>query len=329
MALIFMSGFEWGTNREFDIRGGSSNTSDKRTGNYSWNIGNGQFLGKNLPQNLTEIYIQFAFYSDYGLANVVFFSIRKGGTHLISLRKNDNLQLEVRSGWGGSTLYCTSNIALQTGVWYVIELHYKIDDSNGIIELRIDGNLEATYYGDTKPGADSDFDQIYWGATTGVTIFNIDDVIFFDTSGTVNNSWPNCLKVVLLKPTADSGPNEWEPTPSGSHYACIDEVPPSGDDYLKAAQADLMEVFDLENLPDEAKAVKGVRADFWGLKGSTQDPDRLQIGLKIDNTDYLSDDLNLPLEQGLFSEFYEQNPAGGNWTVSAVNGVQMIIKSRN
>jgi hypothetical protein len=326
MSLVFMSGFEWGTNREFDQVDGNVVTTQKRSGNYSADIGNGTWLHKNLPQPLTEVYVQFAYRTSY-TSTAVFFVISKGGNDIVSINKDGNYRLQVCSGNGG-TVYCTSMTTIQQNVWYLIELHFKMADTGGIIELRIDGTLEATFYGDTKPGADAYFDKMRWGATTGTTSFYLDDVVIFDTSGSVNNSWPNGLKVVLLKPNADGSTLQWTPTPSGSHYTTVDETPPSGTDYLQATEADKVDELGLEDLPTEAQSVKAVRLDFWGLKGSIQPPQNLQLGVKIGGSDYLSPDKALPLSQGLVSHTLEQNPAGGNWSVAVVNGMQLLVKSR-
>jgi len=230
MALVFMSGFEWNTLREFETQGGVLQSSPKRSGNYSVTFGTYNVLEKTLSQALTEAYVQFAFYPKQ--ANPwCFFSLRKNGADLVSIRKNASGCLEVCQGWDGS-VYCTGSTILQINTWYVIELHFKLDDVNGLIEVRLDGISECSFSGDTKPGADADFNQMRWRAPSSYNDFNVDDIVVFDTSGEVNNSWPNGLKLVLLKPNADGGVNEWAPTPAGDHYACVDEVPPAETDYL-------------------------------------------------------------------------------------------------
>jgi hypothetical protein len=321
-----MSGFEWGTNREFDQGGGTIATSPKRSGAYSANLGNGAWIYKVLPQPLTEVYVQFAYYSTYS-TTAVFFVISKGGTDIVSINKDSNFRLQVCSGYG-STVYCTGITPIQLNVWYLIELHFKMADAGGIIELRLDGNPEATFSGDTKPGADADFDKMRWGATTGTTVFYLDDVVIFDTFGSVNNSWPNGLRVVLLKPNADGSTLQWTPTPSGSHYATVDEVPPSGTDYLQAAEADKVDELGLEDLPAEALSVKGVIIQAWAYKGSTLPPTRLALGLNLGGTAYYSSDKDLPGTQGYVMEKWEQNPGGGNFTVSQINNAKLLLKSR-
>ena len=327
MSLVFMSGFEWGTTQEFDQVGGSVVTSPKRSGSYSASLGNGNWVYKILPQPLTEVYVQFAYYTSWS-SSAVFFVISKGGNDIISINKDGSYRLQVCSGYGG-TVYCTGITPIQLNVWYLIELHFKMADTGGIIELRLDGTLEATFYGDTKPGADASFDKMSWGATTGVTNFYLDDVVIFDTFGSVNNSWPNGLKIKLLKPTADGPVNDWDVNPSGAHYAAIDEVHPSSTDYIKTSTADEIEHFDMENLPAEALSVKAVQVQAFCLKGAFMDPDRIRLGVRINNTDYFSDPIDLPSSSMICKYTLDQNPAGGNWTVDAVNNAKMALQAVN
>jgi hypothetical protein len=324
MALVWMSGVEWGTLKEFDEQNGTIRTDNPRSGAYCLRVGHTAGETKVLPQSLTEVFIQFAFYAES--LNFTFFGLRKGATALVSIRTDASGRLQVCSGWGG-TVYCTGVSSIQINTWYVVELHFKLDDVDGLIELRMEGNPEASFAGDTKPGADADFDALrFYGA--GGYYCRFDDIVVFDPSGEVNNSWPGGLKVVLLKPNADGSVTDWTPTPAGDHYACVDEAPPAGDDYLRAESADLLEVLGLEALPVEAQAVKAVQVDFWGSKGSTMEPSRVQLGARIDETDYLSGDKDLPLGQSLISHHLDENPAGGNWSVSDVNSLQLVAKSR-
>jgi hypothetical protein len=327
MALVFMTGFEWGTNRELDSAVGNISTTYKRSGAYSISLGNDGWSQKVLPQPLTEFYIQFAYMTQYPSNPDTFFVVSKGSTDLVSFKKDTNGRITVCSGYGGA-VYLTGQTILQAWVWYVLELHFKLADSGGVIELRIDGNLEGTFLGDTKPGADADFDKVRWGATTGTNSFYLDDVVIFDTTGAVNNSWPNGLKLVLLKPNGDGTYTQWTPAPGPAHYSGVDEVPASGTDYVKANNVDLLESFGIEDLPAEAQAVKAVRLDMWGFKASIQPPQQVQTGIRLGGSDYLSGDKGMPLAQGLVPHYLDQNPAGGNWSVSAVNSMELLLKSR-
>jgi hypothetical protein len=333
MSMLIMFGAEWNSLKEVDGYDGNpliTNTY-KRGGDYSIRNYNGDGFWFSIP-NKDELYIQYAIFLSSTLSpNYKHFrAMGNTGTEIIVCTDFDsNGKLNV---WLGdrATKIITSNTIFQLNSWYVIELHIKVADSGGLVELRVDGVPEGTYSGDTKPGTAATIDRAYWGLSMGTGLqCYVDDVIINDTSGSVNNSWPNGLKVKLLKPTADGPTNDWDVTPSGAHYAAIDEVPPSSTDYIKTSTADEIEHFDMENLPSEALTVKAVQVQAFCLKGAFLDPDRIRLGVRIDNTDYFSDPIDLPVFSLLRKYMMEQNPAGGNWTVDAVNNAKMALQAVN
>jgi hypothetical protein len=331
MSMLIMFGAEWNSLKEVDgyDDGPSISSTYKRGGNYSIRnyIGDGFWF--SIPSK-DELYIQYAFYAVTFATNAKHFrALGNTGTEIIVCTDFDaNRKLNVWLG-NRATKIITSNTSFQLSSWYVIELHIKVADSGGLVELRVDGVPEGTYSGDTKPGTAATIDRLYWGYDATSMDYYIDDIIVNDTSGSVNNSWPNGLKVKLLKPTGDGPVNDWDVNPSGAHYAAIDEVPPSGTDYIKTSTADEIEHFDMEDLPSEALTVKAVQVQAFCLKGAFLDPDRIRLGVRINNTDYFSDPIDLPVFSLLRKYMMEQNPAGGNWTVDAVNNVKMALQAVN
>ncbi len=329
MSIIDLISMEWGNMAELTAYSmADAYTSIKRSGNYGLRIntsGAGGWAYKTLPAR-SEVYLQFGYYA-LAAHTLTFFGLRKGSTSLVSLRRNGSGYLEVCSGWGGTVL-ATGVTPTTHGRQYLIELHFKLADAGGVVELRLDGNLEGTFAGDTKPDANTDFDQLYFYASAASATLVFDDVVVNDVNGTVNNSWPGGLKLVLLKPEADGPTQEWTPTPGPEHYTAVDEAPPSGTDYVRANANDLIELFGLEDLPAEAQSVKAVALDFHGLKGSTVAPTRIAQIARVDGVDYVQADQDLPLADGLVRKILDQNPAGGNWTVAAVNALISGIKSR-
>jgi len=305
----------------------SPNSTKKRTGNYSIRLDGGSFafMQKTIPA-LNEAYLQYGWLTTNNWSGATF-GLRSGGTWLVSISRNASGFLEIRSGQGG-TLLATGITPITTDRWYLVELHFKLADSGGIAELRIDGNLECTFTGDTKPGSETTFDNLYWISWASGPQCYYDDVVVNDISGPVNNSYPGGVKLALLKPTADGATKEWTPSSGSDHYALVDEVPPSGTDYLRATANDLVDLFGLEDLPPEAQSVKAVALDFHGLKGSTVAPSRITQIVNVGEVDYVQADQDLPLAEGLVRKIMDENPAGGNWTVAVVNGLISGVKSR-
>ncbi|MFZ5451446.1 MAG: hypothetical protein ACOZF2_06205 [Thermodesulfobacteriota bacterium] len=333
MSMQVLFGAEWNSAKEPDGTDGSVVISGtyKRGGDYSWQTYNGQGFWFAIPDK-DELYIQYALYvSNYYTPNNKHFRVMRNGASEIIICTDFDGERHLCVWMGNrATKIITSSTIFQLGAWYVVELHIKVADSGGVVELRVDGVPEGIYSGDTKPGTASAIDRVQWYLDPGVGMqCYVDDVIVNDISDSVNNFWPNGLKVKLLKPTADGPTNEWDVTPSGSHYAAIDEVPPSGADYIKTSTADEKEHFDVENLPAEALTVKAVQVQAFCLKGAFLDPDRLKLGVRIDNTDYLSDPIDLPVSSLIRKYSLDQNPAGGSWTVDAVNNARLALQAVN
>lgn len=335
MALVKAIGFEWQdvdkelqTTRSFVYL----STSPVRSGGAAARIPGYSFeklavFSFVLPSELSEFYMQFAYYVT-GVASSSYAILRwnNGSTTLGGLKLNTNNKLEIWTG-NMATKVATASQALTPNQWYVIELYIKIADSGGAIILRQDMVEVASFTGDTKPGSDTGVTYLYFHNTTSQSYF--DDIIVHDTSGSYNNSWPAGGKVVLLRPDSDGATLDWTPTPSGSHYTTVNEVPPSATNYLNAGTSDLVDVLGLSDLGADAVTIKGVMAQAFALRGSDTPPTKLALGLRLGNTDYYSGDLTLGTGQSLVSAAWDSNPGGGPLSASDVNNAKLLLKSRS
>ncbi len=337
MALEKVITFDWG----IDGEGGMTKatyfanyvTNIKRTGSRSMKIGGTSFdfytyFNVPLDTALSEFYLQFAYYVAGGTQGGArkILGWRKGATYLGGLKLNELNKLEIWTG-NFATKVAESSTPIPSSQWVVVEVYVKIADSGGVITLRQDMVQVANYSGDTKPGTDTVVDFLIFGNCHSCDSY-FDDLVVHSTTGTVNNSWPGGVKAFLCLPDGDGSTLQWTPTPSGSHYSRVDETPPSNTDYLNSQTADQVDELNFTDLPAEALSVKAVVAEAWALKGGTDPPTKLALGLKIDGTDYYSSDKNLPTDQGFVQNIWNENPAGGNWSVSAVNSAQLLLKSR-
>ena len=320
-----MSGAESGSAAEMDSSWDVS-TSPRRTGAYSYRFLSNTGYFKILPSAHDELVIGFASYFTTDPGTTTFFGFYKGSTGIVSLKFDGSRRLQVCTGWGG-TVYFTGKKALDLYTWYYIELYFKMADSGGAIELRIDGVSQGTYSGDTKPGTDTTVDRFRF-CGPGSTPHYIDDIMINTISPDLAGSWPNGARIVLLKPNGDGSTTQWTPTPSGTHYTTVDEVPPSGVDYLRSTTAGQIEELDVENLPSEAFSIAAVQFDMWGLKGSTSSPTQVKLGARIGNTNYMSSAKDLGLAQGLVSHILNTNPATDTpFTPTDVNSLQIVLES--
>ena len=140
-----------------------------------------------------------------------------------------------------------------------IELRCLIDDTNGVVEVKVNGNNLFSWTGDTK-GARTDYIAYVVIGFAGATIDTnfdtnssydyIDDVAVNDTSGTVNNSWCGKGSILLLKPKGVGNYSQF--TPSNNTYdnwELVDEVPHDSDaTYVYSDTVDEIDTYEMETL---------------------------------------------------------------------------------
>lgn len=355
MSLIYMNGFEWNSVYEnifyctyVDWITGPGYSGDgkqyPRSGSYSVRIYDNSWLITSFSAT-SELYMQMAFnptsYSlDWEDYEVVFLNLRTGPglTVLGSISFNPTtLSLKAWSGFKGSLLG-TSSFTLQLNKWYVLEFHWKFDNSTGVFESRIDGNADMSFSGDTAYTAFTDCTSLDFVGRSesynyGSTSFywQLDDVVVCDTAGSTNISWPNGARILLKKPAGKGSSSEWykEPSSTIDNYQCVDGWPSiDPTEYVYTDLNAKTDLYSFPSLPAEANTVLAVRADAWAQKNSgTTMTMNLAIKPSGGSVDLSSAHL-LNISYSLQQNVWEENPDTSSvWTPAEVNVVEAGFKS--
>jgi len=286
--------------------------------------------GVALPAELSELYLGFIFSLEAvpdSIDNAIFGCYDSGGNMQVGFKVNPSGVVQVYTG-DFATLRLSSPLSVSFGAskFYRIDARIKIDDSAGMLELYVDGDLQGTFSGDTKSGAGTGVKTLRFGAGRN-QVARFYNLVVNDPSGTENNGLPGPWRFVLLNPTADAGPNAWTASGGGSHCAEVDEDTPASADKLTTLVTAQQEVFNLEDLPVEAYKVKLAAVEFVGLKSGDTAPNGIRLGLDIGGTQYLSGVLACPTSQGYVRHNLELNPAGGALNPTVVNGAKFVMES--
>lgn len=352
MANLYMNGFEWGTIRElstyfdrhesdvhsFYSEGYFSTPSMARSGEYCYEVGGwrtGQYVVYPARE---EVYIQFAaksnsYASFYGEGSFFWWNTNSGSNTLGGLGITNAGQIYLYT-WNpakninSSPQDCItvgSGIArLQKEVWYVIEIRIKAHNTLGAIEVRVDGITDISFSGCTAPAGYHWTDRMGWYA---FWMYFIDDIVVNDTTGTENNSWPNQMKVILLKPTTGGDYSEWNKEGKILGYECVNDMPKNPSTYVYSTSSGQREMYQLENMPADASSIAVVRSSAWANR-SSKNLSQLDFEVKTHGSIYTSSDQGLYLAPHHTSYAWDVNPnTGVAWTVDEVNNVQGGIKS--
>jgi len=189
-------------------------------------------LTKPLKNSSDELWIHARIYFD----NVpgMRFGARAGTDKGIYLETDDDQKLIIRTGAGNTpseTTLDTGSTILGNDQWYNFHIHLKLDVA-GFFRGYINGNInspEVEYEGDTTDIMDESFTHLFMGGDPNLYI---DDVVVMDPSdatGTVDVNKIINPVIAVIMPNDDGTKAEQA---SGT-YADVDELPPSGSDFVR------------------------------------------------------------------------------------------------
>lgn len=228
-----------------------------------------------------------------------------------------------QSGAGIPNQYTTA--PLQLNRWYHFEGKFKVDNVEGLVEIRLDGKTILYGTGDTRnSGGLGTVNAIRWGRCVADSAggMDLDDVVIWNGDGTVNNDFLGDVEVQTIKPTADDVVTGWTPN-TGTAWQAVSETGEDTDtSYIACSTLATPASFELSDLLTTPTNVLAVSMFALARKDDAGDRS-IQIGVDSGGVVAESDVSPLGLNYGSTSFVLNKNPNGDTaWTVAAVNGLK-------
>lgn len=327
MARIFIDGFESGEHDMWDTEVNATVVSSAgldMDGDYCLDLNSlAEYLQKDITAN-DEMYFAFLYRTANDTLGKSILVLLKDSTVLVQIRRNiTSKKIEVTRG---ATLIDTGSQSLGVNTTYLIEVHVKIADAGGAIDVKVDGISDITFSGDTKVGADTQFNSVILGyssvagaATYAYTYY--DNFIMDDTA------WIGNTNIQAVVPTGAGTTTGWAPS-VGANYECVDEKPPSDADYVSINANDVIDTYVAGNMAGSIGSVKCVQVQSRVRTEGAPTPTNLKLIVRSGATDYLSGDKIIPASEKSLWNLWENNPADSlAWEEADVNAMEIGIKS--
>ena len=340
MTRIISESYELGTQTlRCRTSGGSITSTAGLSMNGTWclTLGNSGIKYTNTGSD-TDIYIAFFFrlrtpaaIGDSNTNSRVLSLYSVAAAELGSLRYN-GITGHLALYTGTATSVATGTASLSTGSTYHIQIRHKVSDTVGVFELRVNATLDATFTGDTKPGADTYTDYIDIFSSTFGHSFDIDDVLINNSLGSSpDNTYPgiNRIAAALVPTGVGFYVNNWSRNTGATNWQAVDEVPNDGDTtYVFTSSANIYESFSMSDQNLSNVNYKALMTSVIAKKdsGTVQ----LALGIRdVNNSiDYYGANSALGVSYGVITERRTTDPATGTaWTSARLNSVESLIVS--
>lgn len=177
------------------------------------------------------------------------FYLAEGATKQASLYVAPDGVLKAYRGDPTTLLGESAPGAVPINTWCFIEASFVVDNVAGAVVVKVNGTTVLTISGvDTQTSANAYATTLVFGQNSfGGTLY-LNDLYVIDPGTAPNTTFLGDVRVDAYYPTADGASSQWTPTPSGAHYANVDETAPNGTDYIEADVTGYIDLFAAQDL---------------------------------------------------------------------------------
>lgn len=231
--------------------------------------------------------------------------------------------ITIRRGNAGGAVLGTFNFTSIPTLWYHIQVEAVIDDSAGVVKVRLNDQEVLTYSGDTKFGTGNSTIDGVWFSQSGNSSGSVCDYWICDDTGSAPfNTYLGDLRVTKHRPSAAGTTTQFTPD-SGSNYARVNEAPYSAVNYVSSVTSGHKDTYAMDDLPASISTVYALKVSAVAKNPDGGTP-QLRTVVRTNSTDYANATYtNLGGSDSVITNIWTQNPnTSASWTPTQVNAME-------
>jgi hypothetical protein len=357
MTLLKFDGFEGYSDPDDAVGSGSIISTFNRD---VWSFQTGRNGGKSLRYKANNVYDGYLFLNfptiDEDYSGIIGFAV-KWNHHIENM---DYPNAFFKFGYSGAydyfriESYLNGNISfgvyadggswkspetyhVNADEWYYIEVKFRIHDTLGVGQMRINEQLVYSYSGDSLtatnvfPPYDISYCQFGLPGNYQETLYSmeLDDIYIADTSGSENNDFLGDIRIDTIHPNGAGNYTQLTPS-TGSNYQCVDEVAIDESDYVEGANAGDKDSYSYQSVPTDIddSGIIGLQIRNFGQRTATADNIKIDPFIRISTTDYSQTAQDLPDSFGeVRGDIVLDDPSDSNpWTQAKINACEFGVE---
>jgi hypothetical protein len=291
------------------------------------NAGEMTTTAANVVTSFTRFYLRIATAPTSN--NECIFQVQNSSSSVkLEARLSSNREIKLYDS--GLSLLGTSS-ALSLDTWYRIEIKCGTGASASY-ELKINGSSSLSGTADLL----TDNANLWaFGKYSNRNTQSFD--VYFDDIAIYGHDYPGSGDVRVMVPNADGTTANWTPTGDSNRWDCLNDISSDGDStYISSTSAN--EIYDA-NL--ESCASAGISGDVNAIKviaiskytgtdpGASPIEVRVKSGASVVQTDVGFSENGGPTSYRAYSLICYEDPAGGNWSTSDLDSLQVGVSNEN
>lgn len=237
--------------------------------------------------------------------------------------------LQLHRGAGTTLLASSASGLVAASTYYYIEIEATVDDTVGICNVRLNGNVVISFTGDTRnAGTAASLDTIFYTnpLTTSTSTF-IDDVYVCNNVTSADPTRPNntflgpWVRVQTLQPNGAGSSTQFTPT-SGANYTTVNDTPDTTTSYNADAVSGHRDLFTMDDLVAGSSVVFGVH-QVMHARQLDAGAALIKHAQKSGATISYGANHSLSAVVDVYEDTFETNPATGlAWTEAEVDALE-------
>lgn len=222
----------------------------------------------------------------------------------------------------GTTLLVQATTLIAQSAWNYISINGVINQTAGWVELRINGDLQGRFDGDTAALAGITMDGILLGCVDHSGSGNaqdFDDLFVAD----VSTNFGAC-RFECPRPSADTADKDFTRSTGADNFALVDDATFSATDYVESGVLNDYDLYELTNLSSNPQTIHAVKPIVCAIR-TDAGIRKLAAVLDSGGTLNTSADINILNDYLIFDgQTLLTNPNGGGvWTGGAVDALKL------
>lgn len=213
---------------------------------------------------------------------------------------------------GPSTNVITEN------AWHHFAFGVTIADAGGAMDVYVDNVSWLSFSGDTRNAGNATTNQVMFGngGSDGATI-DYDDLVIADS----RYGDRRCLEYV---PNGNGDTNQYTGSDGNStdNYLLVDEIPPSGSDYVDGTTVGHIDLYNVQNPGLASGTVDAVVVKTTWLRSDAGAKTGRAL-LKLSGTTATGTTVSPPTSAATREDVFMTKPGGGSWGTSDPDSIQI------